>query len=167
MDEDSPGKGRMAKVARTAAGQALVPPSAASAYLSTCHQATRLFGRIRESVACQAAPSTLQAVFLEPVAGQLAAELSVEMFGRADDDFMALFTGAQGLGGCVWGGGGWEWRAVAGRHCAAMQHPCHRPARPAAAGVMSALEAGRDALAKRVEGLVKCKQEFESLARCL
>ena len=37
----------------------------------------------------------------------------------------------------------------------------------AAAGVLSALEASRDAMAKRVEGLVRCKNEFQELARCL
>jgi hypothetical protein len=36
-----------------------------------------------------------------------------------------------------------------------------------AAGVLSALETGRDTLAKRVEGLVRCKNEFQELARCL
>ena len=38
---------------------------------------------------------------------------------------------------------------------------------PAAAGVLTALEAKRDALAKRTEGLIRCKQEFQELARCL
>lgn len=126
VDEDSPGKGRVAKVPRTA----MVPPaaSAGSAYLNVCHQAARLFGRIRQAVACQAAPATLKSAFLEPVGTQLAAELSVELLGRRDEDFMKLFT---------------------------------------AAGVLSALEASRDAMAKRVEGLVRCKNEFQELARCL
>lgn len=63
--------------------------------LSPCHpvQASRLFGRIRQTVACQAAPATLKSAFLEPLSTQLATELSVEMFGRADEDFMSLFTG--------------------------------------------------------------------------
>lgn len=56
-------------------------------------KASSLFGRIRQTVACQAAPATLKSAFLEPIAGQLAAELSVEMFGRKDEDFMGLFTG--------------------------------------------------------------------------
>ncbi|PRW39278.1 dynamin-related GTPase isoform A [Chlorella sorokiniana] len=126
VDEDSPAKGRMAKVARTAGVGAMAPPpaTAGSAYLN----AARLFGRIRQTVACQAAPATLKSAFLEPVAAQLSAELAVEMCGRKDEDFMGLFT---------------------------------------AAGVLSALEASRDALAKRVEGLVRCKNEFQELARCL
>lgn len=130
VDEDSPGKGRVAKVARTsaAAGGMGPPTTAGSAYLSVCQQASSLFGRIRQTVACQAAPATLKSAFLEPLDSQLAAELSVEMFGRKDEDFMGLFT---------------------------------------AAGVLSALEASRDALAKRVEGLVRCKNEFQELARCL
>jgi len=32
---------------------------------------------------------------------------------------------------------------------------------------VAALEAKRDALARRVTGLVKCKNEFQELARCL
>ena len=37
----------------------------------------------------------------------------------------------------------------------------------AAAGAVAVLEARRDALARRVEGLVRCKNEFQELARCL
>ncbi|KAL0049185.1 hypothetical protein WJX82_008406 [Trebouxia sp. C0006] len=36
-----------------------------------------------------------------------------------------------------------------------------------AAGAVAVLEARRDALARRVEGLVRCKNEFQELARCL
>ena len=36
-----------------------------------------------------------------------------------------------------------------------------------ASGAVSALEAQRDTLARRVSGLVKCKNEFQELARCL
>lgn len=46
-----------------------------------------------------------------------------------------------------------------------MQDALSPPAGPlpaAAAGVLSALEASRDALAKRVEGLVRCKNEFQA-----
>ncbi|KAL4853400.1 Dynamin-related protein 5A [Chlorella vulgaris] len=122
VDDESPGKGRLAKMPRTAMA---APAVAGSPYLTVCHQAAHLFGRIRQSVACQAVPATLKSAFLEPVGSQLAAELSVEMVGRTDENFMALFT---------------------------------------AAGVLSALEASRDALAKRVEGLVRCKDEFQELA---
>ena len=37
----------------------------------------------------------------------------------------------------------------------------------AAAGAVAVLEARRDSLARRVEGLVSCKNEFQELARCL
>ena len=67
-------------------------------------QAARLFGRIRQTVACQAAPATLKSAFLEPVSTQLAAELSVEILGRSDEQFMTLFTG-----GWLWWGWEWEW----------------------------------------------------------
>lgn len=36
-----------------------------------------------------------------------------------------------------------------------------------APGVLASLAAKRDLLAKRVEGLLKCKNEFAELARCL
>lgn len=36
-----------------------------------------------------------------------------------------------------------------------------------AAGAVAVLEARRDSLARRVEGLVRCKNEFQELARCL
>lgn len=39
-------------------------------------QAARLFGRIRQTVACQAAPATLKSAFLEPVRGQTAGVLT-------------------------------------------------------------------------------------------
>lgn len=35
------------------------------------------------------------------------------------------------------------------------------------AGAIEALEARRDALARRVEGLVKCKNEFAELSKAL
>ena len=37
----------------------------------------------------------------------------------------------------------------------------------AASGAVMALEAKRDVLARRVTGLVKCKNEFQELSRCL
>lgn len=49
----------------------------------------------------------------------------------------------------------------------APSQPTNQPSIPcaAAAGVLSALEASRDALAKRVEGLVRCKNEFQARRR--
>jgi hypothetical protein len=41
VDEDSPAKGRMAKVARTAMGPPGAAATAGSAYLSVCHQVSR------------------------------------------------------------------------------------------------------------------------------
>lgn len=37
----------------------------------------------------------------------------------------------------------------------------------AASGAVAVLEASRETLARRVENLVKCKNEFQELARCL
>lgn len=53
----------------------------------------RLFGRIRQAVACQAAPTTLKAAFLDPVADSMATEVALELFAKADADFMHMFTG--------------------------------------------------------------------------
>jgi hypothetical protein len=56
--------------------------------------AERLFGRIRQAVACQAAPTTLKAAFLDPVeAGSMATEVALELFAKADADFLTMFTG--------------------------------------------------------------------------
>lgn len=43
----------------------------------------------------RAAPATLKAAFLEPLARDLPAELAIHMFARTDADFMGLFVGAQ------------------------------------------------------------------------
>lgn len=122
------------------------------------------------------------------VAAQLSAELAVEMCGRKDEDFMGLFTGrtsslARGLF-CAAAAAAisaliWAWRDAAGarqrpqppappgRSALPPSQPASRPPPPcaAAAGVLSALEASRDALAKRVEGLVHCKNEFQARRR--
>jgi hypothetical protein len=50
--------------------------------------------------------------------------------------------------------------------------PLQPPAPPvprssAAAGAMAALQAKRDAMQRRAEGLLKCKTEFQELAKCL
>ena len=45
-------------------------------------------------MAARAAPATLKAAFLEPLARDLPAELAVHVFARADADFMGLFVGA-------------------------------------------------------------------------
>ena len=75
----------------------------APAHLHPPLQASRLFTRIRSTVACQAVPATLRSAFLEPVGEQLSTQLSVEVLGRTDEAFMGLFTGG---GGGVGGGGG-------------------------------------------------------------
>lgn len=90
--------------------------------------AERLFAKIRTAVACQNAPATLKNAFLDPMADQLATDVSIELFAKSDAEFMTMFT---------------------------------------AAGAMAALQAKRDSLARRVEGLIKCKNEFQELAKCL
>lgn len=74
-------------------------------YSDVITYAERLFGRIRQAVACQAAPTTLKAAFLDPVADSLATEVSLELFAKADADFMQMFTGESPL--CIRMGGCW------------------------------------------------------------
>jgi hypothetical protein len=54
----------------------------------------------------------------------------------------------------------------------ATARPRPRPPRPlfprhTAAGAMAALQSKRDAMQRRAEGLLKCKTEFQELAKCL
>jgi hypothetical protein len=63
-------------------------------YSDVITYAERLFCRIRQTVACQAAPTTLKAAFLDPMAGSLATEVSLELFAKADAEYMQMFTGS-------------------------------------------------------------------------
>jgi len=47
-------------------------------------------------VAGQAAPATLKAAFLDPVADSMSLEVSMQLFAKADAEFMQLFTGRCG-----------------------------------------------------------------------
>jgi hypothetical protein len=60
----------------------------------------------------QAAPTTLKAAFLEPMAGALAGDVALGLFARSDADYMALFTGARAARCALfcfvcWALGGW------------------------------------------------------------
>ena len=61
-------------------------------YSSVHRLAEAHFLHIREAVAQESAPATLKAAFLEPVSRSLATDLSVHLFARADQHFMAWFT---------------------------------------------------------------------------
>lgn len=129
LDDASPGKGRATKTQRldlVLSGKNIA--EGRGSYEDVIRYAERLFARIRQAVACQAAPSTLKSAFLDPVHDSLEMEVSLELFARTDVDFMSMF---------------------------------------AAAGALASLQAKRDSLQRRVEGLVKCKNEFQELARCL
>ncbi|KIY98072.1 hypothetical protein MNEG_9891 [Monoraphidium neglectum] len=130
--DNTPSKGRVPKAQRVEAGMAGGVGGGNCALPSTYSEvvsfAERLFGRIRSSVAGQAAPTTLKAAFLEPMCSELPTEVALELFARADGDFMAMFT---------------------------------------AAGALATLQAKRDAVHRRAEGLLKCKTEFQELAKCL
>jgi hypothetical protein len=128
--EDSPSKGRAAKTHRVepSAPRGGGPAAVRDTYEDVTRYAERLFNKIRHAVAAQNAPATLKSAFLDPINERLATEVSIELFAKADADFMTMFT---------------------------------------AAGALAALQHKRDALARRVEGLVKCKNEFQELAKCL
>jgi len=83
VDAASPAKGRVTKAARVA--------TTSGGYQGVCARAERLFGRIKDCVAVQAAPATIKAAFLEPLQGDLSTEMCVQITGRTDADFMSMF----------------------------------------------------------------------------
>ncbi len=98
--------------------------------------------------------------------------MAVELFGRRDDEFMAMFTGmwlvtSKRLEGTM---SVHKLPALtfASKHQVAvslLDTPFGLPC--AAAGAMSALQSKRDGMQRRLEGLSKCKTEFQELAKCL
>jgi hypothetical protein len=112
-------------------------------------------------VAYQATPATLKAAFLDPIHRDLATDVNLDIFARNDSDFMVMFNGALHF--------------ITELLCyrllkfalPRLSHAEEPIISCAAAGAVAALEARRDALGRRVEGLVKCKNEFQELARCL
>ncbi|KAI8477346.1 MAG: P-loop containing nucleoside triphosphate hydrolase protein [Monoraphidium minutum] len=132
--DNTPSKGRVAKAQRVegaasgGGGAGGVCAGLPSTYSEVVAYAERLFGRIRGSVAGQAAPTTLKAAFLEPMCDELATDVALDLFAKTDSEFMAMFT---------------------------------------AAGALSTLQTKRDAVHRRAEGLLKCKTEFQELAKCL
>lgn len=52
-----------------------------------------LFRKIRCAVATQYAPATLKSTFLDPMTEKLALDVSLDLFGRSDVDFGAMFSG--------------------------------------------------------------------------
>lgn len=66
-------------------------------FRAICLGSERLFARIRQAVAVQAAPATLRSAFLEPISQRLAGDLSLELFARRDDDVMGMFAGQSSL----------------------------------------------------------------------
>jgi hypothetical protein len=55
-------------------------------------------------VAGQAAPATLKAAFLDPVADSMASEVAMQLFAKTDVEFMQMFTGVCWAGGRgLWG----------------------------------------------------------------
>jgi hypothetical protein len=63
-------------------------------YSDVLQYAERLFCCIRTAVAVQAAPTSLKSAFLDPIAEDLATQVSLELFARSDKDYMSMFTGA-------------------------------------------------------------------------
>ncbi|KAK9825379.1 hypothetical protein WJX81_007027 [Elliptochloris bilobata] len=127
---ETPSPHFLAQKRRAPAGKPRAAPSHqdGGSHAAICQAAERQFRAIREAVAARAAPATLKAAFLEPLARDLPAELAMHVFARTDADFMGLFV---------------------------------------ASGAVAVLEAKRDALARRLDGLLRCKDEFAELARCL
>lgn len=70
-------------------------------------------------VAGQAAPATLKAAFLDPVADSMSTEVAMQLFAKTDTDFMQMFTGGAMLLVCV----------IAGLACSAAFGHLHRHTR--------------------------------------
>ena len=182
--DNTPSKGRVSKAQRlqdptaaavAAAGSGVVAAAGAAALPSTYSEvlacAERLFGRVRAAVAGQAAPATLKAALLAPMGDELPARVGLELFARTDEDFMGMFTGEFFVGcGGILGGMTLVWHALCpdGPHLSPVSYTrTHNKHTNTAAGALQALQAKRDAAARRAEGLMRCKAEFQELARCL
>lgn len=89
-----------------------------SSHAAICQAAERHFRAIQEAVAARAAPATLKSAFLEPLARDLACELAIHVFARADADFMALFVGelARNPQIGIWGCSSAEMAALCARY---------------------------------------------------
>lgn len=174
-DNPSPTKAR-GRPQRNATAANMSNDQVKNSYGTICGTAEKMFNRIRQGVTCHAAPSSLKSAFLEPLSSKLASQISIDLLACTDEEFMAMFTGDLILTpdlvmyiclshmslSVVLHGGMLVWQQC--------HHTClHSDIRQmrAAAGAVAVLEARRDALARRVEGLVRCKNEFQELARCL
>lgn len=62
-------------------------------YDDVIRYAERLFRKIRQAVAQQAAPTVLKSSFLDPVNERLHLDVQLELFARPDTEFMSLFNG--------------------------------------------------------------------------
>lgn len=62
-------------------------------YEEVIKRAERLFARLRYSVAQQSAPTTLKSAFLDPIQSRLGLEVSLDLFAKSDEQFMAMFAG--------------------------------------------------------------------------
>ncbi|MEW5303991.1 MAG: hypothetical protein WDW38_003211 [Sanguina aurantia] len=122
--DNSPSKPRTAKSHR----MEVAPLAGPGSYDDVIRYAERLFRKIRQAVAQQAAPTVLKSSFLDPVNERLHLDVQLELFARPDAEFMSLFN---------------------------------------AAGAVAALQTKRDALQRRVDGLMRCKNEFSELAKLL
>lgn len=95
-----------------------------------------LFRKIRASVACTYAPTTLKSNFLAPVHDRLQLEVALDLFARTDGEFMAMFNGGCGaglVGQCAvqqgaCGAGRLEWASagVGAAHADRSLHPAGR-----------------------------------------
>ncbi len=135
---------------------ALASGSAQSdSYEDVIRRAESLFNKIRYSVAQQTAPTTLKAAFLEPLKERMALDVLVDVFARSDAEFMSMFTGEHYLT-----------LSLVAKHNGTLFNllvSCNS----AAPSALAQLSARRDQQQKRVDSLLKLKNEFQELSKIL
>lgn len=125
-------------------------------YESIVEKASKLFVVIRQSVVCDLAPSALKASFLDPLHTTLFSEVCPPSVSAH------LYTGFTSLNVSLM----YIWClqvfmslfACSDKHFMTMFY---------AESAIHALTQKTESMARRAEGLTKCKNEFADLARCL
>lgn len=99
VSDTTPSKGRVAKAQRVDDGGmgGGVLYDGRGTYSDVIGYAERLFSRIRQTVAGQAAPATLKSAFLDPVSDCMSTEVAMQLFAKTDAEFMQMFTAAGAL----------------------------------------------------------------------
>lgn len=157
--DGSPSKGRVRKALRpqgtaTMAGNPLFGQRRDDVYESIVDKASKLFVVIRQSVVCDLAPSALKASFLDPLHTTLFSEVCFCSLQQCALSFCRSLTVSNVSTLQVF----MSLFACSDKHFMTMFY---------AESAIHALTQKTESMARRAEGLTKCKNEFADLARCL